>query len=176
MLPKSLTYLTLIIFVLISACKKSSPPTSLPSITQEGKNTFGCLINGKVFTPKKRFNSYDNLRANYSTIDRGTFNMSAPRSDGVNGEAVFFRSKGLMLAEGQTYKLGGDGINGVMFASYLKTVNFNSTRYDSKDDISGEIIITKLTSKIISGTFSFDAVSSDGVKVEIREGRFDLTL
>ena len=161
---------------MISACKKSSLPPSLTSITQEGKNTFGCLVDGKVFTPKKRFNSYNNLRANYSTIDRGTFNISAPRSDGVNGELVFFRSKGLMLSEGQTYKLGGDGIKGVIFASYMKTVNFNSTSYNSKDDIFGEIIITKLTSKIISGTFSFDAISSGGEKVEIREGRFDLNI
>ena len=33
-------------------CKKSAPPSNiLPPVTQEGKNTFGCKVNGEVWRP-----------------------------------------------------------------------------------------------------------------------------
>jgi hypothetical protein len=33
-------------------CKKSHPPPNiLPAMTQEGKNTFGCMVNGEVWVP-----------------------------------------------------------------------------------------------------------------------------
>ncbi|WP_255352033.1 hypothetical protein [Pedobacter sp. Leaf216] len=37
----------------------------------------------------------------------------------------------------------------------------------------GNLRLTYFIEKICSGTFSFDAVSNRGEKVEIREGRFD---
>jgi hypothetical protein len=40
----------------------------------------------------------------------------------------------------------------------------------------GELTITKFddVNQIMSGTFWFDAVNDKGVKVEVREGRFDV--
>ena len=39
-----------------ASCKKNKPQKTelekLPPVTQTGANTFGCLINGKAFTPK----------------------------------------------------------------------------------------------------------------------------
>src|ERR1700733_2066445 len=44
-----------ILFLLLyinTQCKKSAPPPNiLPPMTQEGKNTFGCKINGEVWIP-----------------------------------------------------------------------------------------------------------------------------
>jgi hypothetical protein len=50
---QNLKLAVLFCFISVSAifCKKSSPGDSLPPITQEGKNTFGCKINGKVWVP-----------------------------------------------------------------------------------------------------------------------------
>ncbi len=47
----------LVCFILITSlcslqCRKyEGPPTELPPITQEGKNTFGCKIDGKIWVP-----------------------------------------------------------------------------------------------------------------------------
>ena len=40
-------------FTLIN-CTKSDDQDQLPPATQTGANTFGCLINGKVFIPKDK--------------------------------------------------------------------------------------------------------------------------
>ena len=50
----------------------------------------------------------------------------------------------------------------------LKDINFQIQK--------GELIITKFddVNQIMSGTFWFDAINKDGVKVEVREGRFDV--
>ena len=39
------------VFLFCTSCKKTSPPTVLPPITQNGANTFGCKINGQVWVP-----------------------------------------------------------------------------------------------------------------------------
>ncbi|MEO7801559.1 MAG: hypothetical protein ABIR81_06155 [Ginsengibacter sp.] len=42
-------------FLITASCKKNNTPTDedqLPPATQTGANTFGCLINGKVWLPK----------------------------------------------------------------------------------------------------------------------------
>ena len=50
------------------------------------------------------------------------------------------------------------------------------TEYLTNDQIIGELNLKKfdLINQIASGTFWFDAVNSNGQKVEIREGRFDV--
>ncbi|WP_345073973.1 hypothetical protein [Hymenobacter fastidiosus] len=35
-----------------AACKKETEVDALPKATQEGKHTFGCLVDGKAFVPK----------------------------------------------------------------------------------------------------------------------------
>ncbi len=52
-------YLFLAAFMILLAvsCKKkesSNPKDDLPPITHTGANTFGCLVDGKLFKPKKK--------------------------------------------------------------------------------------------------------------------------
>ena len=51
-----------------------------------------------------------------------------------------------------------------------------STEYLTTSSIKGELKITKFDelNRIVSGTFWFDATNSDGEKVQVREGRFDM--
>jgi hypothetical protein len=80
-------------FLLISgSCKKEKTGTDgLPAATQEGKNTFGCLVNGKAFVakwygfpPKSGVAcQYGYIDYNVSTTDhyfnvRGTDNKTDP--------------------------------------------------------------------------------------------------
>ncbi|QZK99369.1 hypothetical protein K5L05_11390 [Flavobacterium psychrophilum] len=52
----------------------------------------------------------------------------------------------------------------------------NPDYYSTKSTIVGELKIThhNFNNAIMSGTFWFDAVNSNGEKVQIREGRFDM--
>jgi len=53
---------------------------------------------------------------------------------------------------------------------------YNNTSYVTKDNFKGELVITFFDSEknIISGTFWFDAVNSEGEVIEVRDGRFDM--
>ncbi|MEJ2884341.1 hypothetical protein [Pedobacter sp. GR22-6] len=89
-------------------------------------------------------------------------------------ETISFSSIGVRIEEGVTYKLGGYGVEGEIYAVYHTYLDLISSTYLSKNDIYGEITISKLSPSIIAGTFSFDAITEGGGKVEVREGRFDL--
>ena len=63
------------------------------------------------------------------------------------------------------------------FGEFWITSNIvNAIQYTTTATVTGELKITKLDTqqRIISGTFWYDAINSDGEKVEIREGRFDM--
>ena len=177
LLKKSMLLFTLSVLALILSCKKSNRPDQLPEVSTEGKNTFGCLVDGKVFVPKVRFNSMLNLSAYYAGAPIPQLSIDAPRyeSEQIRG-TLYFQSQGIFLAEGATYKLGRPGTTGVVYAIYVHTVDFEPTSYESSPELNGELHILKLTAKIISGTFTYDAVSLEGKRVEIRNGRFDLSL
>ena len=82
-----------------------------------------------------------------------------------------------MISEG-TYDLTSDETIGISVI-YTSTDNHgNSTKYTIRGNNTGQIIIKKLdlVNMILSGTFSFDAESEDGQKIQVREGRFDMKL
>ena len=87
--------LSLLLPLLISAgCKKIVIPKptpvveQLPLITEEGKNTCGFLVNGKVWLPKGRVgNGESNLKWWYDpAYNNGTFNINGFRYDKNEGE------------------------------------------------------------------------------------------
>ena len=49
--PFSFIIVSSVIIVSSLQCRKEKIPNELPPITQEGKNTFGCKINGQVWVP-----------------------------------------------------------------------------------------------------------------------------
>jgi hypothetical protein len=69
----------------------------------------------------------------------------------------------------------------VIYASFFSEeigVEIGKNLFEIKSIESGELTILKLDTinKIISGIFYFDAYNPDGLKVEVREGRFDLSI
>ena len=69
-----LLFLTLLLCgLLYTACRKPNPDPpiteeeKLPPATQEGKNTFGCLVDGKAWVPKWYF-APSGLQVNYNEI------------------------------------------------------------------------------------------------------------
>ena len=175
-------YLILILFFL-SACScgrnsdDNSTQNTLPPATQTGANTIGCLVNGEVFLPHQNnptgpsathcHYQFVNNEWNFSL---GYFNdkQNPLRSIGIFGN-------GIKLHSNIIYPLGKN--NGIGNASLYGYYGKNGTPSFYTDNIStGELKITKLDSinYIISGTFWFDAINSNGQKVQIRDGRFDM--
>ncbi len=150
---------------------------SLPPETQIGANTAGCLLNGKVFLPKQE-GINPALVCNYEFIEgQFYFNLVIRDNRGTGVKSVSVRTNEIDLETNETYILdkentifepfiGGGGVYGIDATNYfytnvIKTGELNISRLD-------------LQNSIISGTFWFDAVNSQGETVEIREGRFDM--
>ena len=149
----------------------------LPPETQTGANTAGCLVNGKVFLPRRQGSSPE-LLCNYEYID-GEFYFLLNFADlrGIGFKQVFVTTGGLNLEEGQNYILNknqvedGDYMGGG--GGYSTSLENN---YYTNSTNTGELKITyiDIQNSIISGTFWFDAVNEAGELVEVREGRFDV--
>ncbi|MGV3540763.1 MAG: hypothetical protein ACO1OQ_13195 [Rufibacter sp.] len=181
-----LPLLPLFIFMNASCEKEDLPPLEqLPPATQEGKDTFGCLVNGKAFVPRGWAGFgvppyqcyYQLLTEDYNPVKGYFFKVSAgdyTNEDQVMSVTVGTRS--LQLREGGVYPLTERGVVGSAFGDYWKSGLLSSEEYTVKAPLAGELRITKLDEarQIVSGTFWFDAINGLGEKVEVREGRFDM--
>jgi hypothetical protein len=172
--------LLLTLTLTLSCCNKDDSPFSskdqLPEETQTGANTVGCLVNGKVYLPSQRgLNSPVNCFYEY---DNGEFYFTLAFEDMKNfGPTVSIHTGRLTLVAGQTYLLNKNSVTDGDYtgggASYFPSLqNF----YYTNTTKTGELKITRLDlqNSIISGIFWFDAVNSEGEKVQVREGRFDM--
>jgi hypothetical protein len=178
---KTIIYLLAIPFI-ISCCSKSddeivtpAPVDQLPPATSIGANKIGCLVNGQVFLPheKKPFGS-PNITCFYQYVNGGyQFSLGFSNDQQTNSlRGVNIASHNLALKQGDVYPLINDNGNSA-FASYYK---FNDSQYFTNNLVIGELKISKLDqiNSIISGTFWFDGINENGIKIEIREGRFDM--
>lgn len=175
--------ITAFTFLLLTAmsCKKNKDNTNdqLPPATQIGANTFGCLINGKVFIPK----GYNGT---------GTPNPKITYNIGVNGLPVFS-----IEAKRMTNNHEFEGGVLISFqnikdtAQYVYPKNFNfsvgwptllnscgTVAFDSTILKMGEAFFTRYdpVNRIFSGTFhcKFKTLTCD--TVFITDGRFDFKL
>ena len=179
--------LALFLLILITACHKtnyngSNNTNDLPPATTKGANTFGCLVNGKVFVP---YNS--------SILYRKLINVSCFPAINGNGFTFFITAeyhldneiKDVSIATDSavikgvgTYNLGSENSSDSLFGGYSDYGN-NVGILDYKTDSvhSGQLIITRFdsTMRIVSGTFAFDCFNKDAGIVHVTQGRFDVT-
>jgi Family of unknown function (DUF6252) len=162
---------------LLSSCDRDGQifagKDQLPPETQTGANTVGCLVNGKVFLPKKEGISPE-VNCFYQLVD-GEYYFSISFSDrtGANNTTVNVFTKKISLKVGSNYVLNKP--DNTILGSGGEYRESQLNQYNTNKATTGELKITKLdpTNSIISGTFWFDAVNSAGEVVQIREGRFD---
>jgi hypothetical protein len=169
----------LLLLVTNPQCKKSSPPPNvLPPMTQEGKNTFGCKVNGEVWTPyfectvltgsckELGFGVYHNASMTKLPV---YFTLSVRR---VTRDTLFTSFD--MYTDGEQINNTGNVIDSV-FVIYTKgTTQFSNLLPNHK---SGTFNVTKLDTvgNILSGTFSFTLHDISGDSVIVTDGRFDMT-
>ncbi|MBD3748436.1 MAG: hypothetical protein IE931_02970 [Sphingobacteriales bacterium] len=179
------SYLILTGFLLCAGmkCKKDATGIdALPPATQEGKNTFGCLVNGVAFTPKGSNLGGPRLNCFYQYLNSSTsqgyyFNITCLRNESNSNRGIAINGDSLIIKEGNTYQLKNYSQKNQAYGSYsIVSGAGNINNYMTSGNFIGELYISKLdeVNLIVSGTFWFDAVNDKGEKVEVREGRFDV--
>ena len=170
----------LIISTFLSCCSKDDKTTVpvtqvslLPPATQIGANKAGCLVNGKAFLPNG--GSLQPLVCNYINQNDLTIGIGNKTDRKLNRLLIGIFNTNLVV--GQTYILKEKVANS-KFGEFLinEEASPSPNYYSTNKTFKGEITITNhdYNNVILSGTFWFDAVNSDGTKVEVREGRFDM--
>ncbi len=164
----------------IIGCEKDNPSKpsepiaeidKLPPATQIGANKIGCLLDGKAFMP----GYYNNSRnCFYQYVNGGYyFAVSFNNEDSnYNLTNLLIGARKKQIFEGETYDLL-EYVDGNVCGSYgYKVFDAVYTTHTH----TGKLKITKLdpVNYIVSGTFWYDIVDYEGVKHEIREGRFDM--
>jgi len=164
--------------VIFYACKKEKIDT-LPPITQEGANTFGCVINGKIYLPKgfeqnkPCFDMIVDPSFNDGSIDIRVFSKEGDTNTRLNFGSDSISNTGL-------FWVGSKADFGYSIYSKRLSDNICETPYSYGEPSSkkGFIKITRydLTNRIISGEFEFHFVNPNcgiGDTIHITQGRFD---
>jgi hypothetical protein len=168
----------LLLTLFLGGCSKDddqtiNPVDQLPSATQIGANKVGCLLNGEVFLPKgSNPLGPPIMTCHYQFVDNGyEFGLGfTNNSHGIRGITILTNK--LEFVQGQTYVIKQEEIENSVYAYF----NNGLIYFGSNSIKTGQLTITKLdqVNNIISGTFWFDAENSNGMVVQVREGRFDM--
>ncbi len=146
-----------------------NPIDQLPPATQTGENTFGCLLDGEVFIPSGGNNPLDCV---YQFVNGGYyFGLQGNKRDEDNNLiTIALGTNNLEITEGVSYNLL-ENITGNAYGVY----SFFQVNYTSQSH-TGQITITKLDTEnqIVSGTFFFDILDSQGNVRTVSDGRFDM--
>ncbi|MEO9474345.1 MAG: hypothetical protein ABJG41_02390 [Cyclobacteriaceae bacterium] len=183
--------LLLSLLLSLSSCREDDFDI-LPSITQEGLNTFGCLIDWEVLVPKDAEPNFaigaSGLSVRYvkdslKNSDKPPyFSILASNYKNKGGDLIYIYIPS--LSQIGTFPLGSS--NGYMGIDSPPQPNVFVNVYDRDDNFkrylsfykSGQITITRFdtTNTIISGYFDLKVIDQDtGMDtIEIRDGRFDI--
>lgn len=112
----------ILIFLCSPQCKKTVDELSkLPPITQEGKNTFGCLVNGKAWTPEngELIIATPSVRFYYDNINGGEFSIIAKKSnvDANVAQEIILAVNNIETIRNYTFPLNAYNM-GVKFNNY----------------------------------------------------------
>ena len=172
--------LILLIVLGLTSCDKDGQifarKDQLPPETQTGANTVGCLVNGKVFLPKKEGINPE-VNCFYQLVNgEYYFNMAFSDLTNSSSAGISIQNRKNPLIVGQIYILNKNIVDDGSFngSGGIYSPHPNNQFYTTTM-LTGELKITKLdqVNFIVSGTFWFDAVNSLGEVVQIRQGRFD---
>jgi hypothetical protein len=157
---------------LMAGCTKNDD-LQLPEATHHGANTFGCKINGEIFSisGKAYLGHHDGVTIHPSL-------SSYWYVDGAVGKksvTLMFDFKSNPALPG-TFELGrNEPYRGHYFYCPDGTVPTGSTEWITDEVNKGTVTVTHYTTSFASGTFAFDAKNGDGNIVHITDGRFDIS-
>ena len=162
-------------------CKKSTPLETLPPITQEGKNTFGCKIDNEIWLPNNKCDFFTSpcsaiqvtvLRPNNTAQLPVGINFSMGRK--INSESSYFQFSTKFVGNTTNNYISKPG--NIFDSLEIQYITGNILIYQSSSLKPGVVEIIKLDTEhqIIAGTFAFTLFSSRGDSIVVKDGRFDL--
>ncbi|MGN6435325.1 MAG: DUF6252 family protein [Agriterribacter sp.] len=165
--------LLLLLFTITGSCKKDG----LTKATQNGANTFSCLIDGNLYKPCSETifggPTVKSVWAGLSTSgDIIHANIVASCNVSLPSKSFTIQIENLI---GPGEYLLTDGSNGIDYITYD---GVSTKEYSSYNTGKGKIIITKddRANTILSGTFEFEGEDSEepGKVIKVTSGRFDI--
>lgn len=178
-----LTSVVIITLLCSPHCKKTVDELSkLPPITQEGKRTFGCLVNGKAWIPENGeiIIATPAVRFDYDNMNGGEFSIIAEKSI-VNAnveQEIILAVNNIGIIRNYTFPLNSNNM-GIKFNNYkANTPCVTLFSADSTVQVTGNISISRfdLAEGIISGTFEFTLLRLGCETIKATNGRFDAIL
>ncbi len=175
-LKTSFVLACLLLLMLVTACRRDppEPEPDLPPETQEGKDTFGCYLNGVPWKPSQKEWGNNTL---YVQFDGTYFTLYAYHNDNGRNERISFFSASIQNM-GQ-YPIGKLALNGGSICNFWDIAKNKPIVNSADNDVisDGLLTITKfdMNQKIISGKFWFKLQKNDGTTIEAKEGRFDIS-
>ena len=160
----------LLLPLLAAQCNKPSEDGELPPITTEGKNTFGCRVNGEVWIPWREFDLFHTaITVSYHTPTGGVNIAAKKKMDDLElFQTISFSSTNIK-------DIGEYKYNNATYSDFDTSfcINF-AFDFDTAYVNKLEILRLDTENRIISGTFEFTAVNDECEPVIITDGRFDL--
>lgn len=177
MVIKRIALMMIVLTVALSGCKKDKKAlplpvdekSKLPAVTATGAGTFGALVRGKAFIAKNvecAYSRFKNFPDSYVLL------ISATAAD--NTKIRFSLQIIPKLAAKTSFTIN----NILSVYNWLGQYTEGPTTanvFNTKVDVNGTLTVETLDeeNKIMSGSFAFDAVNSDGTKISITDGRYD---
>jgi hypothetical protein len=182
---KHLLPATLLIFSMVCclACQKEPPPgpeiidyNVLPPITQEGKNTFGCKVDGEVWVPRVELFVpwFDKVCVLFeSGLGSGNIISRVITLNQDDEMQLYFGPT--FLQTGKYYlpeKNDSTNTTSVRFRILSTVYRLPDMSDPTKNWV--EVTFIDTVKNIVSGRFQFDLKSEDNQKISVTEGRFDM--
>ena len=164
-------------------CKKTNTPDpaeQLPPETQTGAFTFGCKVDGVIYTARGKGGLLADQRVNYSYYSSdSTFDITATgtKAKNFNIHLVF------KCFNTNTYcSFASAPFEATFYEESNGTIPGNSNTYSTNLANTGRVMIKYFNGTfypgnfgtIASGVFEFNAVNGNGKIIRITEGRFDI--
>ena len=170
----------LLLILSASSCKKNKTSEQLPPETRDGKFTFGCKVNGTIFTSRGQEGLFADQFVSYSfnSIDSIIYISAKNSKTGFNFDLTIKYSgkPGQYLMKGYPYRgIFNNFSNGT-------TIPDNDNEFTTNENFTGVINVTFFNGTfnpysigtILSGTFEMEAINNEGKVIHITEGRFDI--
>ena len=157
-------------------CKKTNTPDpgeQLPPETQTGAFTFGCKVDGKIYTAKGKGGLLSNESVWYGYYSDSSIIISVSNSI----SKFNFRAEFKYLGQVGLYELKEYPYEGIFNDNSNGTIPGTSNTYGTNNLNIGKINLKYFTPTIgsaLAGTFDIYAKNQNGKIIHITEGRFDI--
>jgi hypothetical protein len=165
--------LALLLAIYLTGCEKNNPfapGTELPPETTTGANTFGCLVNGKVWRNGGYFNPAESLNMPEMTESRLQIATSRSVTDTLSGIGIYIFTSNIGIGQ---YLCDSLNVN-IYFHYGIGGPTGSYCDYEYAKDGLIEITRYDLENRIVSGRFSAKLQVEGCEDIVITEGSFDL--